>query len=149
GARLRDRRRPLRDRDDRLRERAEDQAGADVSAAADGTDTAGVRAIAGAVAWRSIHNFLTNPALLIPSLIFPLFFFASFAGGLSATGEAPGFESPAGSPAFQSVFVLLQSASFGGVFPAFGIARDFESAFARRFLLAASNRSGIVVGYGI
>src|SRR5207253_3158196 len=49
----------------------------------------------------------------------------------------------------QFVFVLLQSAAFGGVFTGFGIARDFESGFARRLLLAAPHRSGIVLGYGI
>jgi len=30
---------------------------------------AGLRAIALAVAWRSIHNFLTNPAFLFPALV--------------------------------------------------------------------------------
>jgi ABC-2 type transport system permease protein len=45
------------------------------------------------------------------------------------------------------VFVLLQSAAFGGVFTGFGIARDFETGFARRLLLAAPNRTGIVLGY--
>jgi len=38
--------------------------------------------VAGAVAWRSIHNFTHNPAFLLPSIIFPLFFFVAFAGGL-------------------------------------------------------------------
>jgi ABC-2 type transport system permease protein len=83
---------------------------------------AGLRDVALAVAWRSIHNFLTNPAFLVPAIIFPLFFFVSFAGGLSA---------------------------FGGVFTGFGIARDFETGFARRYLLAASNRGGIVAGYAL
>jgi ABC-2 type transport system permease protein len=110
---------------------------------------AGFRAVTLAVAWRSIHNFLTNPALLFPALLFPLFFFISFAGGLSAIGEVPGFDFPSGYTAFQFVFVLLQSAAFGGVFTGFGIARDFESGFARRYLLAASHRSGIVAGYAI
>ena len=110
---------------------------------------AGFVAISRAVAWRSIHNFLTNPAFLIPSLLFPLFFFASFAGGLSAVGNVPGFDFPSGYTAFQFVFVLLQSAAFGGVFTGFGIARDFETGFARRYLLAASNRTGIVGGYAI
>jgi ABC-2 type transport system permease protein len=113
------------------------------------TPTAGFRSIALAVAWRSIHNFLTNSALLIPALIFPLFFFASFAGGLSAVAKVPGFDFPSGYTSFQYVFVLLQSAAFGGVFTGFGIARDFETGFARRYLLAASNRNGIVAGYGI
>lgn len=111
--------------------------------------TPGLRAIASAVAWRSIHNFLTNPAFLVPSLIFPLFFFASFAGGLSSIGDVPGFEFPSGYTAFQFVFVLLQSAAFGGVFTGFAIARDFETGFGRRYMLAAANRNGIVVGYGI
>ncbi len=110
---------------------------------------AGFGAVARAVAWRSIHNFLTNPAFLIPSLIFPLFFFASFAGGLSAVGNVPGFDFPSGYTAFQYVFVLLQSAAFGGVFTGFGIARDFETGFARRYLLAAANRSGIIAGYAL
>ena len=61
----------------------------------------------------------------------------------------PGFDYPRGYTAFQFVFVLLQSAAFGGVFTGFGIARDFESGFARRLLLAAPHRSGIVLGYAI
>jgi ABC-2 type transport system permease protein len=43
--------------------------------------------------------------------------------------------------------VLLQSAAFGGVFTGFGIARDFEGGFAKRLLLAAPHRTGIVLGY--
>ncbi len=107
------------------------------------------RKIALAVAWRSIHNFLTNPAFLAPGILFPLFFFTAFAGGLSAIGNAPGFEFPSGYTAFQFVFVLLQSAAFGGVFTGFGIARDFEMGFARRYLLAATDRRGIVAGYAL
>jgi ABC-2 type transport system permease protein len=99
------------------------------------------------VAWRTLHNVFTNPSLLIPSLVFPLFFFVAFAGGLSRVSNVPGFDFPLGYTAFQFVFVLLQSAAFGGVFTGFGIARDFESGFARRLLLAAPHRSGIVLGY--
>jgi ABC-2 type transport system permease protein len=110
---------------------------------------ASFRQIAVAVAWRSIHIFLGNPAFLVPAIVFPLFFFVSFAGGLSAIANVPGFDFPSGYTAFQFVFVLLQSAAFGGVFTGFGIARDFETGFAQRYLLAAANRGGIVVGYAI
>lgn len=106
-------------------------------------------AVARAVAWRSIHNFLTNPAFLAPAVMFPLFFFISFAGGLSAIGNVPGFDFPSGYTAFQFVFVLLQSAAFGGVFTGFAMARDFESGFGRRYMLAAGHRSGIVAGYAL
>ena len=107
------------------------------------------RSVALAVAWRSLHNAFTNPAILLPSLLFPLFFFTAFAGGLSRVGEVPGFDFPSGYTAFQFVFVFLQSAAFGGVFTGFAIARDFESGFTRRLFLAATRRSGILAGYAI
>ena len=103
--------------------------------------------MAGAVAWRSIHNFVSNPAFLLPSIIFPMFFFVAFAGGLSNVGNVPGFDFPSGYTAFQFVFVLIQASAFGGVFTGFGIASDFERGFARRLLLAAPNRLAIIAGY--
>jgi ABC-2 type transport system permease protein len=109
----------------------------------------GVFSVARAVAWRVLHNVFTTPSLLFPSLLFPLFFFTAFAGGLSRVDKIPGFDFPSGYTAFQFVFALLQSAAFGGVFTGFGIARDFESGFARRLLLAAPRRSGIVAGYAL
>jgi ABC-2 type transport system permease protein len=104
-------------------------------------------AVARGVSWRVLHMFFTNPSFLLPSLAFPLFFFTAFVGGLSRVSEIPGFDFPTGYTAFQFVFVLLQSAAFAGVFTGFGIARDFESGFMRRLMLAAPNRSGILFGY--
>jgi ABC-2 type transport system permease protein len=101
------------------------------------------------VAWRTLKNALTNPQILIPSLAFPLFFFTAFAGGLSQLREIPGFDYEPGYTAFQFVFVLLQAAAFGGVFTGFSVARDFEGGFAKRLLLAAPHRSGIVLGYAL
>jgi ABC-2 type transport system permease protein len=100
-----------------------------------------------AVAWRSIHNTVVNPAIIVPSIIFPLFFLVAFAGGLSRIGDVPNFDYKPGYTAFQFVFVFLQSAAFGGVFTGFAIARDFESGFAQRLLLGAPRRSGIIAGY--
>jgi ABC-2 type transport system permease protein len=107
------------------------------------------RAVALAVGWRTIHNVLHNPSLLFPGLAFPLINFAAFAGGLSRLRHVPGFDYEPGYSGFQFVFILLQSAAFGGVFTGFGIARDFEYGFSRRLLLAASRRSGIVAGYAL
>jgi ABC-2 type transport system permease protein len=76
-------------------------------------------------------------------------FFLGFAGGLSRVREVPGFSYPAGYTAFQFAFILIQSAAMGGVFTGFGIARDFERGFARRLLVAAPRRSGIVIGYAL
>jgi ABC-type multidrug transport system permease subunit len=105
------------------------------------------RSVARGVAWRNLHNFFGNPGLVLPAVVFPLFFFAAFAGGLSRVGQAPGFDFP-DYTAFQFVFVLLQSAAFGGVFTGFSMARDFESGFGRRMMMAAPHRVALLVGYG-
>ncbi|MDX6684106.1 MAG: type transport system permease protein, partial [Baekduia sp.] len=103
--------------------------------------------VASALIRRSAKYTFKNPALLIPSLMFPLIFLIGFAGGLSSVGDVPGFDFPSGYTAFQFVFVFLQSAAFGGVFSGFGIAMDFESGFAQRIMLAAPHRFGMILGY--
>jgi ABC-2 type transport system permease protein len=109
----------------------------------------GIWPVAQGVAWRTLKNVVTTPSILLPSLLFPLFMFTAFAGGLSQVEDLPGFDFDDGYTTFQFVFVLLQSAAFGGVFTGFGVARDFEGGFARRLLLASPSRSGIVLGYAI
>ena len=135
------------DRDRRL-PRAQ-RAGAAHTAGAHMSSFARTRSVALAVAWRSIHNAFHNPAILLPSVLFPLFFFVAFAGGLSGVQNVPDFDFKSGYTSFQFAFVCIQSAAFGGVFTGFAIAADFEFGFARRLLLAAPNRGGIVAGYMI
>lgn len=103
--------------------------------------------VAAAVLRRSLTHTFKNPALFLPMLIFPLMFFTAFAGGLSAVGDLPSFDFPPGYTAFQYCFVFLQSAAFGGVFTGFAIAADFERGFARRLMLGAPHRSGLLLGY--
>ncbi|HEY7380309.1 MAG TPA: ABC transporter permease [Gaiella sp.] len=103
--------------------------------------------VARGVCWRVLHNVMRTPSLLLPTVMFPLFFYVAFVGGLSQVSEVPGFDYPGGYKAFQFAFVLLQSAAFGGVFTGFGVARDFEGGFAKRLLLAAPDRRGILLGY--
>lgn len=102
--------------------------------------------VAWAVAGRQTYKYFTNPAFLAPAL-FPLFFFIAFAGGLTRVGDIPGFNYAAGYIAFQYVWALLQAVTMGGAFTGFSIASDFENGFARRLMLAASNRYGIILGY--
>jgi ABC-2 type transport system permease protein len=105
--------------------------------------------VALALAWRQLTILRKNPSLFVPPMLFPLMSFTAFAGGLSRLRHIPGFDFKGGYTAFQFVFVLLQSAAFGGVFTGFGVARDFERGFARRLLLAAGHRGGIVWGYAL
>jgi ABC-2 type transport system permease protein len=108
-----------------------------------------VTAVALAVAFRTLKKSFTNASFLLPSLMFPVIFFVGFAGALSNVDRVPGFEYEPGYETFQFGFVLLQSAAMGGVFTGFGIAQDFERGFARRLMIAAPRRSGIVVGYAL
>jgi ABC-2 type transport system permease protein len=105
-------------------------------------------AVARTVAWRNLRSVIRSPALILPPLVFPLFFYMAFAGGLSAVGDLPGFDYYDYN-AFQFVFVLLQSAAFGGVFIGFSIAADFDSGLTRRLFLAAHDRSAVLAGYGV
>ena len=109
----------------------------------------GTFAVARGIAWRQMHNALLNPMIFLPALAFPLLNFAAFAGGLSRVREVPGFSFAGSYTAFQFVFILLQSAAFSGVFAGFGVARDFETGFTQRLLLAAPNRSGLIFGYAL
>ncbi len=111
--------------------------------------SAGIWRVALAIAWRGLHTYVRRPDLIVPSILFPLVFLASFAGGLSALGSVPGFSFPAGYTAFQFVFVLCQSAMFSGLFTGFTLAFDFESGFARRLMMAAEDRRGIALGYAL
>jgi ABC-2 type transport system permease protein len=99
--------------------------------------------------YRQITVLVKNPSLFVPPMLFPLMNFTAFAGGLSRLRHVPGFDFHGGYTAFQFVFVLLQSAVFGGVFAGFGIARDFERGFAKRLLVSAPQRSGIILGYAL
>ena len=105
--------------------------------------------VALAVGRRNVHNYFTNPAMIVPGLLFPLFFFTAFAGGLSRVDSVPGFDYSSGYTSFVYGFVLLQASAFGGIFTGFSIARDFESGFSRRMMLAAPQRSGIIAGYWV
>ena len=105
--------------------------------------------VAGGLAWRLLHSLVSNPLLILPPLLMPIFFFTAFAGGLSAVSKVPGFDYPPGYTSFIFAFVLCQSAAFGGVFSGFSIAADFQFGFGRRLLLATPHRTALLLGYGV
>jgi ABC-2 type transport system permease protein len=103
--------------------------------------------VAMAVLRRVMIQTFKNPAIIIPSLAFPLVFLIAFAGGLSTVASVPGFSFKGGYTAFQFVFVFLQTGAFAGIFTGYRIAEDYESGFARRLLIAAPHSRGIVLGF--
>jgi ABC-2 type transport system permease protein len=100
--------------------------------------------VAWAVAGRQTYKYFTNPAFLAPAL-FPLFFFVAFAGGLTRVGDIPGFNYAAGTSRSSTSGRSCRPSRWAGPFTGFSIASDFENGFARRLMLAASNRHGIIL----
>jgi ABC-2 type transport system permease protein len=108
----------------------------------------GVLSTSLAIAKRHLRKIRQDPGLFMPTIVLPLFFFAAFAGGLSAVGETKGFDYPSYT-SFVFVFTLFQGVSYCGVFTGFALADDLESGFARRILLNTANRVAIVTGYAL
>lgn len=104
------------------------------------------RSVALGVAARDARRLLKSPTQALPPILIPLFFFAAFTGALSAIAHTRGF-GYYNYTAFQFVFVLFQGAMFVGVFGGIDVARDFESGFNQRLMLAAPQRMAIVAGY--
>jgi ABC-2 type transport system permease protein len=100
-----------------------------------------------AVAWRHLYKWISLPSNFIPTFLFPLVFFSSFSGGLSALRHIPNFDYPAGYTSFIFIFSLLQTCMFGGMATGFTIAGDFDSGFAQRLMLVTRNRLSILLGY--
>lgn len=97
------------------------------------------------VARRSFIKVLRQPAVVFPSLIFPLFLLAVNAGGLDATSDIPGF--PADSylsfalavPFIQgAIFVLLNSGT--------DLATDIETGFLNRMALTPIGGAALLAG---
>ncbi len=97
------------------------------------------------VARRSLMRSMRQPAVVFPSLIFPLFLLAVNVGGLNATTDLPGF--PAESyltfalavPFIQgAIFVLLNSGT--------DLAIDIESGFLNRMAMTPIGRTGLLAG---
>lgn len=97
------------------------------------------------VARRSFLRALRQPAVVFPSLIFPLFLLAVNVGGLDATTELPGF--PADSyltfalavPFIQgAIFVLLNSGT--------DLATDIETGFLNRLALTPIGGRALLAG---
>lgn len=100
-----------------------------------------------AVAWRHLYKWISVPANFMPTFIFPLIFFAGFAGALGRIGDVPGFDYQANYTSWIFVFSLLQTCMFGGLATGFTIAADFQTGFSRRLMLAVADRRAILLGY--
>ena len=87
-----------------------------------------------AIARRSTVRTLRQPAVIVPSLLFPMLFFSINANGLDAASKIPGFPTDSYLN-FAFAFPLIQASLFGAITAGADLARDIESGFFDRLSL--------------
>lgn len=107
--------------------------------------SAGVAPVALAIVRRALVGITRVPAAVGPILIMPIFFMIAFAGSYSAIVNLPGFPTDNALSWFVP-YACVQGAAFGGMGVGFSTARDLESGFYDRLLLAPINRMALVLG---
>jgi ABC-2 type transport system permease protein len=95
---------------------------------------------------RSIQSLLRQPSLVVPSLIFPLFFAALGTSSFSRATELPGFPAVDSYLDFALAGAIVQGILFGSTTGATALATDIENGFFDRLLASPSTRTGIIVG---
>jgi ABC-2 type transport system permease protein len=95
---------------------------------------------------RSAVRAINEPALMIPTTVFPLIFFAVLAGGVSAAGNIPGFPAVSYTDfAFTAPFI--QVSLLAAVSTSTLLAFDIEHGIMDRLLLTPASGIAILVGH--
>ena len=99
----------------------------------------------GFIARRSIRRTLRQPALIIPTIVFPLFLLAVNASGLHAATKLPGFPTD-NYLSFSLSVSFMQGALFAATTAGAELATDIETGFLNRLALTPLRGIGILVG---
>lgn len=95
---------------------------------------------------RAIVNVFRQPAMVIPSIVFPLIFLSMSAGALNKAIEIPGFPPVDSFIQFGITATIVQGILFGAVGAGTDMARDIEGGFFERLVASPVSRTSIVVG---
>lgn len=95
---------------------------------------------------RSSLAILRQPALLVPALVFPLFFAALSASSFGKTTRLPGFPKVDSFLQFALASTIIQGVLFGSITGAAALATDIEIGFFDRLLVAPTSRTSILIG---
>ena len=107
--------------------------------------TGGLLTQVGFVTWRSVRRTLRQPAVIMPTVTFPLVLLAVNASGLDVTKNIPGF--PADSFLdFALVVTFMQGALFAAITAGTELAYDIETGFLNRLSLTPLRRVAILIG---
>ncbi len=97
------------------------------------------------LARRSLLQTLRQPALVVPSIVFPLVLVAVASGGLHAATTLPGFPS-ASYLDFIIAVPFIQGPLFAMINAGSAMARDVETGFLKRLAMTPMQRAALLVG---
>lgn len=92
---------------------------------------------------RNLRGIARMPSAFIPTLVMPVFFVVTFAGAFGFAGRAFG---NGNALSWFAPMAVIQGASFSGMTIGLSTARDFETGFFDRFLLAPVSRLTLLGG---
>jgi ABC-2 type transport system permease protein len=99
----------------------------------------------GSLARRSVLRTLRQPAMVVPSLIFPLILLAVNSGGLTPATDLPGFPTDS-YVTFVLAVAFVQGGLFGAMSAGTNVANDVETGFLSRLSLTPLGRTALLVG---
>lgn len=108
-----------------------------------GATRTGSAAIIRMMVGRNLRGIRRQPATFIPTLVMPIFFVITFSGAFGFAGAVFG---NGNALSWYAPMAIIQGAAFAGVTIGFSTARDFETGFFDRFLLAPMSRLTLVGG---
>ncbi|HMJ34123.1 MAG TPA: ABC transporter permease [Baekduia sp.] len=99
----------------------------------------------GLLSRRSVRRTLRQPALIVPTIVFPLFLLAVNASGLDSATKIPGFPT-ASYLDFAITVPFMQGALFASTTAGTEIANDIETGFLNRLQLTPLRGAAILIG---
>jgi ABC-2 type transport system permease protein len=99
----------------------------------------------GVLARRSVVRTLRQPAMVVPSVLFPLILLSIYASGLDSATELPGFPTDSYLQ-FALAITFVQGALFSANSAGGNIASDIESGFMNRLALTPLRRVALMLG---
>src|SRR5215471_15363094 len=100
----------------------------------------------GAVARRSVHRTLRQPAAIVFPLVFPILLLLVNSGGLSASTKLPGFPTDS-FLAFALAVPFMQGALFATMNAGTDLARDIQTGFLNRLSLTPMRAPALIAGH--
>src|ERR671916_2705223 len=97
------------------------------------------------LARRSLLQTLRQPAMVVPSIAFPLVLVAVTAGGLDSATTLPGFPSDSYLD-FIIAVPFIQGPLFAMINAGSSLARDVETGFLKRLAMTPMQRAALLVG---